>query len=173
MRDSDFSFYRFYVRQDNGKAYNAYKMMKFLQALRMEMTDWVYDISKHVLIPGAVARSEACPLGMQADRVRYIRLAHSFVETWSWKKNLRPFYLFRWFKKSSCQLLAKECTLSTGKLPRRLAQEQCGWGNWPRLKWHKMCWRAVKQNQTKISLIVTDVGWPSLTCECEKLFHTM
>ena len=24
------------------------------------------------------------------------------------------------------QLLAKECTLSTGKLPRRLAQEQCG-----------------------------------------------
>ena len=31
-----------------------------------------------------------------------------------------------WFKKSSCQLLAKECALSTGKLPRRLAQEQCG-----------------------------------------------
>ena len=27
---------------------------------------------------------------------------------------------------SSCQLLAKECALSTGKLPRRLAQEQCG-----------------------------------------------
>ena len=34
--------------------------------------------------------------------------------------------LFRWFKKSSCQLLAKECALSTGKLPRRLVQEQCG-----------------------------------------------
>ena len=27
------------------------------------------------------------------------------------------------FKKDSCQLLAKECALSTGKLPRRLAQE--------------------------------------------------
>ena len=42
------------------------------------------------------------------------------------KTFLRPFSLFRWFKKSSCQLLAKECALSTGKLPRRLAQEQCG-----------------------------------------------
>ena len=30
------------------------------------------------------------------------------------------------FKKSSCQLLAKECALSTGKLHRRLALEQCG-----------------------------------------------
>ena len=29
-------------------------------------------------------------------------------------------------QKSSCQLLAKECALSTGKLPRRLVQEQCG-----------------------------------------------
>ena len=38
--------------------------------------------------------------------------------------SLRP--VGRWFKKSSCQLLAKECALSTGKLPRRLAQEQCG-----------------------------------------------
>ena len=42
------------------------------------------------------------------------------------KTFLRPFSPFRWFKKSSCQLLAKECALSTGKLPRRLAQEQCG-----------------------------------------------
>ena len=42
------------------------------------------------------------------------------------KTFLRPFSLFRWFKKSSCQLLAKECALSTGKLTRRLAQEQCG-----------------------------------------------
>ena len=33
------------------------------------------------------------------------------------KTFLRPFSLFRWFKKSSCQLLAKECALSTGKLP--------------------------------------------------------
>ena len=38
------------------------------------------------------------------------------------KKFLRPFFLSRLFKKSSCQLLAKECALSTGKclggLPR-------------------------------------------------------
>ena len=27
------------------------------------------------------------------------------------------------------QLLAKECALNIGKLPRRLAQEQCGYGN--------------------------------------------
>ena len=33
------------------------------------------------------------------------------------KKFLRPFSLFRCFKKSSCQLLVKECALSTGKLP--------------------------------------------------------
>ena len=39
------------------------------------------------------------------------------------KKILRPFSPFRWFKKSSCRLLAKEYALSTGKLPRRLAQE--------------------------------------------------
>ena len=30
------------------------------------------------------------------------------------------------FLRHSCQLLAKECALSTGKLHRRLAQEQCG-----------------------------------------------
>ena len=41
------------------------------------------------------------------------------------KTFLRSFSLFRSFKKSSCQLLAKECALSTDKLPRRLAQEQC------------------------------------------------
>ena len=57
----------------------------------------------------------------------------------SWRlcheKFLRPFSLFRWFKKSNCQLLAKECALSTGKLPRRLAQEQFGYDNWPRSEW--------------------------------------
>ena len=30
---------------------------------------------------------------------------------------LRPFFLFRWFKKSTCQLMVKEYTLSSGKLP--------------------------------------------------------
>ena len=39
------------------------------------------------------------------------------------KKNLRLFSPFRWFKKGSCQLLAKEWALSTGKLPRRLANK--------------------------------------------------
>ena len=68
---------------------------------------------------------------------------------------LRPFSLFRWFKKSSYQLLTKECALSTGKLPRRLAQEQCGLVNWPRPKWPKMCWRAVKQKSNQpITLFV-------------------
>ena len=38
------------------------------------------------------------------------------------------------FKKGSCQLLAKEWAIGTGKLPRRLAQEQCGEANWPRPK---------------------------------------
>ena len=66
------------------------------------------------------------------------------------KTFLRSFSLFRWFKKSSCQLLAKECALSTGKLLRRLAQEQCGWVNWPRPKWPKMCRRAVKQKSNQI-----------------------
>ena len=45
------------------------------------------------------------------------------------KKFLRPFSPFRWFKNGNCQLLpvAKECALlSTGKLPRRFAQELCG-----------------------------------------------
>ena len=69
----------------------------------------------------------------------------------SWR--LRPFTLFRWFRKSRCQLLAKECALSTGNLPRRLAQEQCGLGNWMRPNWPKMCCRAVKQksNQKQLS----------------------
>ena len=76
--------------------------------------------------PGMVDRSEACPLGMQAD-LSSIRTSGTFFH-WDFvmKKFLLPFSLFRWFKKSSCQLLAKECALSTDKLPRRFAQEQCG-----------------------------------------------
>ena len=49
-----------------------------------------------------------------------------FQLTFGHEKILRPFSPFRWFKKGSCQLLAKEWALSTGKLPKRLAQEQCG-----------------------------------------------
>ena len=65
------------------------------------------------------------------------------------KKLLWPFSLFRWFKKSSCHLLAKECALSTGKLPRRLAQEQCGRSKWPKIF---MSWRALKQKSNKQNL---------------------
>ena len=76
--------------------------------------------------PGAVARSEASPLGMQAALSSIPTSGTFFRGDLVMKTLLRPFSLFRWFKKSSCQLLAKECALSTGKLPRRLAQEQCG-----------------------------------------------
>ena len=102
-----------------------------------------------------VARLEACPLCMQASAsASSIPMFGTFFHgDLVMKKILRPFSLFHWFKKSSCQLLVKECALSTGKLPRRLAQEQCGYGNWQRPKWYKMCWRAVKQksNQNQIS----------------------
>ena len=77
-------------------------------------------------IPGAVARSEASSLGMQAAPSSIPTSGTFFRGDLVMKTFLRPFSLFRWFKKSSCQLLAKECALSTGKLPRRLAQEQCG-----------------------------------------------
>ena len=105
--------------------------------------------------PGAVARSEASSLGMQAAPSSIPTSGTFFRGDLFMKIFLRPFSLFRWFKKSSCQLLAKECALSTGKLPRRLAQEQCGLVNWPRPKWPKMCRRAVKQksNQTKPNLV--------------------
>ena len=75
--------------------------------------------------PGAVARSEASSLGMQAAPSLIPTSSTFFRGDLVMKTFLRPFSLFRWFKKSSCHLLAKECALSTGKLPRRLAQEQC------------------------------------------------
>ena len=72
--------------------------------------------------PGAVARSEAWPLGMQAIPSSIPTSGIFFREDLVMKQLLRPFSLFRWFKKSSCQLLAKECALNTGKclggLPR-------------------------------------------------------
>ena len=76
--------------------------------------------------PGAVARSEASSFGMQAAPSSIPTSGTFFRGDLVMKTFLRPFSLFRWFKKISCQLLAKECALSTGKLPRRLAQEQCG-----------------------------------------------
>ena len=47
-------------------------------------------------------------------------------------------------QEGQCQLLIKECALSTGKLPKRLAKDQCGYVNWPRPKWLEKCRRAVK-----------------------------
>ena len=76
--------------------------------------------------PDAVARSEASSLGMQAAPSSIPTSGTFFRGDLVMKTFLRPFSLFRWFKKSSCQLLAKECARSTGKLPRRLTQEQCG-----------------------------------------------
>ena len=75
---------------------------------------------------GTVAQSEVCPLGMQAAPSSIPTSSTFFHGYLVMKKFLRPFSLFRWFKKSSYQLLTKECALSTGILPRRLDQEQCG-----------------------------------------------
>ena len=74
----------------------------------------------------AVARSEACPLRMQAAPSSIPTSVTFFRGDLVMKTFLWPFSLFCWFKKSSCQLLAKECAVSIGKLPRRLAQELCG-----------------------------------------------
>ena len=76
------------------------------------------------LRPGAVAQSEASSLGMQAAPSSISTFGTFYRADLVMKTFLRPFSLFCWFKKNSCQLLAKECALSTGKLPRRLAQEQ-------------------------------------------------
>ena len=76
--------------------------------------------------PGAVAPSEACPLGMQAAPSSIPTSGTFFRGDLVMKQFLRPFSLFRWVKKSSCQLLAKECALNTGKHLRRFAQEQWG-----------------------------------------------
>ena len=71
------------------------------------------------------AQSKAYLLGMQVAPSSIPMSGTFFLGDLVVKKFLRPFSLFRWFKKSSCQLLAKECALNTGKLPR-LAREQCG-----------------------------------------------
>ena len=61
---------------------------------------------------GAVARSDACSLGMQAAPSSIPTSGTFFRGDLVMKTFLRPFSLFCWFKKSSCQLLAKECALS-------------------------------------------------------------
>ena len=87
---------------------------------------WKFWTGPFLKGPGAVARSEANPFGMQAVPSSIPTSSTFFRGDLIMKTFLRPFSLFRWFKKSSCQLPAKECALSTGKLPGRLAQEQCG-----------------------------------------------
>ena len=65
----------------------------------------------------AVARMVAAPLGMQADLRSTATSTTFFCEDLVMKIFLRPFFLFCFFKKSRCLLMAKECILSTGKLP--------------------------------------------------------
>ena len=100
----------------NVRSIHVYKTKLFYCRCLNTFDCYMYDYLK--FRPCAVARSEACPLGMQA--------APSLTPT--------PGTFFRGelalkkisFKKSGCQLLAKECARSTGKLSRRRAQEQCG-----------------------------------------------
>ena len=72
----------------------------------------------HNNMPGTVARSDARPPGMRPVAGSILTSGKTFFH-WDlvMKTFLRPFS----FKKGSCQLLAKEWALSTGKLPRRLA----------------------------------------------------
>ena len=114
-------------------------------SLLLSISSW--DISHRV--PGAVSIRSVSTCWPEFDP----HIWHILSWRFGHENILRPFFLFRWFKESSCQLLAKEWALNTGKLPRRLAQEQCDYGNWLHPKWPKMCWRAVKQksNQTKLS----------------------
>ena len=63
------------------------------------------------IVPALVAQSDARPTGDQevagstptkVGNIRSLRLIMKYF--------LRSFSPFRWFKKGSCQLLAKECT---------------------------------------------------------------
>ena len=63
---------------------------------------------------GTVACLEACPLDMQTAQSLIPTSSTFFHGDLTIKKFLRPFPLVRWFKKCSCQLLVKECALSTG-----------------------------------------------------------
>ena len=73
---------------------------------------------------GAVARLDVRSPGTRTGSI--LASGKHFHGDLVMKTFLRPFSPFLWFKKGSCQLLAKECAQSTGKLPRRIAQEQCG-----------------------------------------------
>ena len=70
-----------------------------------------------------VARSEACPLGMQAAPSSIPTSGTFFGGDLVMKKFLRPFSLSLYMIQEE-QLSVTD--KSTGKLPRGLAQEQCG-----------------------------------------------
>ena len=57
------------------------------------------------------------PLGLQVHPRWTPKSGTFFPEALVMEVFLRPFFLFHWFKNSTCQLMAKEYTLSTGKLP--------------------------------------------------------
>ena len=90
----------------------------------LTLLKWKFHIN---ILPGAVARSYARLPGMRTVAGSILTSGKTFFR-WDlvMKTFLQPFSPFRWFKKGSCQLLAKEWALITGKLPKRLAQEQCG-----------------------------------------------
>ena len=78
-----------------------------------------------ISVPGVDAQSDARPPGLRPVVDSILKSGTHSWEEIGHEKFLRPLSPFRWFKKDSCQLLAKEYALSTGKLPRRLAREQC------------------------------------------------
>ena len=64
--------------------------------------------------PGLVAQSDACSTGDQEGVNSRLRSGNILSLRLIMKSFLRSFSPFRWFKKGSYQLLAKECALSTG-----------------------------------------------------------
>ena len=95
----------------------------------MEVLASYYLSSK---LPCMVARTEACPLGMQVAPNSNPMFGTFFHRDLVMKKIVKPFCLFRRFKKSSCQLLAKECALvlvnCLGGLPRNSVVRVTGLG---------------------------------------------
>ena len=61
------------------------------------------------------------------SRIPSSRPAHTLGRRMVMKKFLRPLSSFRRFKKGQLSVTGERmCTNDTGKLPRRLAREQCG-----------------------------------------------
>ena len=70
-----------------------------------------------ILLELLVAQSVARPLGIHKS-LRSTPTSGSFYrEDLVLQIFLWPFFFIRCFKKNNCQLMVKECTLSTGKLP--------------------------------------------------------